>query len=363
MTGLLPSRAHYFDGDTPAPQVADLTVRDGGLVIAVPQGEAVVWPLNDIRRVPDSAAGTNAVLRLTSDPLARLILKDPSLLRQMPHLNRRNPPKGRGRLAAWALAAVAAVAIQIGVLIPLLADNLAEFIPPEGEQALGEATFGQIRSALDDTGLNPIGICENKKGQAALDRMIDRLSAGRDFRQETKVFVLDHEMLNAFALPGGYVVLFRGLIEAANGPDEVAAVLAHEVGHVVSRDPTRHALRSAGSIGVLGLLFGDFAGGAAVLFLAERLISAKYSQAAESGADAFAHDMLEKAGVSPAALGDMFETMRHKHGDSDSLAAHFLSHPSLGKRIDAATAAVNVDATYIASISDADWAALRNICK
>ena len=82
--------------------------------------------------------------------------------------------------------------------------------------------------------------------------------------------------------------------------------------HVISRDPTRHALRSAGSIGVLGLLFGDFAGGAAVLFLTERLISAQYSQKAEIGADTFAHGVLEQAGINPGALGDMFENMRAK---------------------------------------------------
>lgn len=67
-------------------------------------------------------------------------------------------------------------------------------------------------------------------------------------------------------MPGGLIILFRGLIDAAESSDEVAAVYAHELGHVVARDPTRIALRSAGSIGVLGLLLGDFAGGAVVLF-------------------------------------------------------------------------------------------------
>lgn len=362
MTGLMPARAHYFDGDTPVAQPAGLQIAGAMLEIGLPNDRIIEWPLAEIRRVPDSAASSNAVLRWTGDPLARLILKDPAILRQMPKLNRRAPPKGRGRLAAWALAAVAAVAVQIGVLVPLLADSLAAYIPAQGERALGETTFGQIRKALDETGLNPIEVCEQAKGSAALAGLVETLTAGQEFRQDVTVSVLDHEMINAFALPGGYVVLFRGLIEAAGGPDEVAAVLAHEIGHVVSRDPTRHALRSAGSIGVLGLLFGDFAGGAAVLFLTERLISAQYSQDAESAADEFAHDTLEQAGVSPAALGDMFENMRRKHGDSDGVAAHFLSHPSLGQRIAAAEAAANAEADYVPSMSDDDWDALRNIC-
>ncbi len=362
MSLLPPDRAHYFDGDRPVPQPAELRVDGDTLLINRVNGTPVAWPLFQIRQVPDAAAPTNVVLRWTGDPLARLILKDPSVLRHMPMLNRAAPPKGRGRLAAWAVAAVAAVAVQIGVLIPLLADNLAGFIPPEGERALGDATFGHIRAALDETGLSPLEICEDPAGQAVLERLAQRLTQGRDLPQEISVAVLDHEMINAFALPGGYVVLFRGLIDAAGGPDEVAAVLGHEIGHVVSRDPTRHALRSAGSIGVLGLLFGDFAGGAAVLVLTERLISASYSQGAETDADQFAHEVLAQAGISPGALGDMFENMRRKHGDSEGLAAHFLSHPSLGARIEAAQEAVDGTARYTASMSDADWAVLQDIC-
>lgn len=354
--------AAYFDGDRPEPHEVSLDIVAGILQIGMDDGDVIRWPVHEVRQLPDLAGKTGTVLRRNSDPLARLYLRDKSLLEHLPSLKRRTPPKGRGRLAAWAVAAVAAVGLQIGVLIPLLADNLAGFIPPAGERALGEATFGQIREALDDTGLNPLEICESSEGVAALDTLIARLGDDRDFSKDVTVSVLDHEMVNAFALPGGFVVLFRGLIDAADGPDEVAAVLAHEIGHVISSDPTRHALRSAGSIGVLGLLFGDFAGGAAVLALTERLISAQYSQAAESGADAFAHEVLAQAGINPGALGDMFTNMKAKFGDNDGIAAHFLSHPSLGERIEASKAVVDEGAAYTPSMSATDWSALQGIC-
>lgn len=354
--------AMFFDGDSPEGQKANLQVVDGMLRIELEGGEVLQWTATNVRQVRDAAGRWGYMLRQTGDPVARIYGTDRSVLAQLPQLHRPAPPKGRGRLAAWALAAVAAVGVQVFVLIPLLADNLAGFIPPEGERALGEATFGQIRAALDDTGLNPVEICEAPEGVAALDALVKRLSGFRDFRQDVTVSVLDHEMINAFALPGGFVVIFRGLIDAATGPDEVAAVLAHEIGHVVSRDPTRHALRSAGSIGVLGLLFGDFAGGAAVLFLTERLISAQYSQAAETDADSFAHEVMMDARVRPGALGDMFETMRAKHGDREGVVAHFLSHPSLGQRIEAARAVTREGATYTPSMTPEDWAALQAIC-
>ena len=62
--------------------------------------------------------------------------------------------------------------------------------------------------------------------------------------------VRQHKTINAFAVPGGNVVLFEGLLDAARSPEEVAGVLGHEVGHVMNRDPMRLNLRSAGSVGI-----------------------------------------------------------------------------------------------------------------
>ena len=356
----------YFDGERPLARAVTLSVDKGlrRLEIGLPGSDIppVEWPLREIRVLEDQPRRQAIMLRWTADPLARLHLANPDVLAHLPRPHRRAPPKGRGRLAIWAVAAVVAVALQIGVLVPLLADRLAVYIPPAGERALGEATFGQIREALDDTGLSPLALCEDLGGRLALEKMAAKLSKDIVLDQPIELHVLNHRMVNAFALPGGYVVLFRGLIDAANGPDEVAAVLAHEIGHVVSRDPTRHALRSAGSIGVLGLLLGDFAGGAAVLFLTERLISAQYSQGAEAGADIFAYDRLEGAGVSPAALGDMFDRLRQRYGDSDGITAHFLSHPSLGARIDAARAAARPDVDYQPILNAVEWRRLQGIC-
>ena len=364
MNGIAPKATCYFDGDNAVARAATLQFSSDyrDLRITVEGQPPLIWPASDIRLVPDQAGRDKFVLRLKTDPVARLIVTDRSILASLPNKNRPAPPKGRGRLMGWALAAVASVALIVGVLVPKMADQLAAYIPPEGERALGQTTLDQIRDALDDTGFAPVPFCENQLGLAALDRMQQKLTLGLSPDADLSVFVLDHDMVNAFALPGGFVVLFRGLIDAAEGPDEVAAVLAHEIGHVMSRDPTRHALRSAGSIGVLGLLFGDFAGGAVVLFLTERLIDARYSQGVEKAADEFAYGRLGAADVSPAALGDMFERLRAKYGESEGIVAHFLSHPALSDRIAAARAAAPDGQTFAPILSATDWMALQAVC-
>lgn len=364
------AEARFFDGRTATEHAAHLTMREAGppaLEIQVPGQPPVHWPHADIRTVPDQAKPGEMVLALKNDPVARLVLDDPTaqaiLRARCPNLRKRPRPRGLARLAAWAVAAVAAVALIILVLVPVMADQLADYLPPEGEKALGDATFEQIRAALDESGVDPIGICDGPAGTAALGAMAARLTRGAELPYEIEVTVLDHDLINAFALPGGRIVLFDGLLQAAGDPDEIAAVFAHEIGHVAARDPTRGALRTAGSIGVLGLLFGDFAGGTVVLFLAEQLIAATYSREAEAAADAFAVNLLTEARLPPDALARMFERFRREFGDGNELLAAFASHPRLADRIDTIAEAAGKREDLEPSLTPAAWTSLKQICR
>lgn len=358
------SEGTYFDGIHPVERRVTVRFDETAAALVVDPGDGgrISWPFKDLRRLPDQAGSLDLVLAMAPwDDPARLLLpaRDLRILRtRAAYLERRRPTRRRGRLAILGLAAIASVGVMLAVLIPLLADRLAEVLPPEGEVALGEATLDQVRSALDQTGLGLLPVCEAEAGRGALAALEARLGSETPVRLQ----VLDHPMVNAFALPGGLVVIFRGLLDAAETPDEVAAVLAHEIGHVAARDPTRIALRSAGSIGVLGLLFGDFAGGAMVLFLTERIISADYTQAAEAAADAHAYALLIDADLSPEALANLFERLLSEVGEVPQIVQHFLAHPTMADRIAAARAAVPEGFQARPALSSEDWAALQDIC-
>lgn len=362
--------ADLVDGETAVVHRVALRLAPDRLIITLPNGAAQDWMADELREVPDQADLSGLLLARAGDPLTRLLIRDETITRLLrqnaPALHRRPPIENKGRIAGWAAGAVASVSLIIFVLVPVMANQLALFLPPAGEKALGDATFEQVRTALSDADFLPVEVCEAPAGVAALAKMEARLDAGHDLPYPVTVAVLDHDMVNAFALPGGRVILFRGLIEEAERAEEVAAVLAHELGHVVNRDPTRDALRLAGSIGVLGLIFGDFAGGTVMLLLANQLINAKYSQAAEIGADDYAHGLLSDAGLPPAALGSFFERLMAEYGDEAGWAVHFSTHPKMIERVDAAQAAQD-RAERAGEIGDpvltaAEWRALRTIC-
>ncbi len=356
----------FFDGRSSDARPASLTVDEAGaaLVVTMPDAEARRWPLADVRRLPDHAGPGDMVLALLGDPVSRLVIDDPVVARivvaRCPRLNWRPKARGLGRVAVWAVASVASVALIVAVLIPAVSNRLAAVMPGKGEAALGDATLVQVRRALADGMGDIVPLCAAPDGLEALDAMTARLSDGLTLPADLSVAVLDIGDVNAFALPGGHIVLFRGLIDAAQSPDEVAAVLAHELGHVAARDPVRIALRSAGSVGVLGLLLGDFAGGAVVLFLTERLIRANYGQEAERAADAFAVERLDAAGIDAGALATFFERMQEMSGTPPALLRHFLVHPELAARIEAARGG-DAGATRPA-LAAAEWAGLKTIC-
>jgi len=338
------------------------------LRIHLPELGVVDWPVGIVRQIPDQAAPDTAVFAPAGDHPARLFVKDRALkllLKQAcPHLHRRNKtPHLMRRLLTLSAVAVASVALIVFVLVPFMADRLAMILPAKGEQALGDSTYAQIRRALDQSRNGGLAQCTNPAGIRALDKMAVRLAENANIPYDLRLHVLDHKMVNAFALPGGQIVLFNGLLQNARSPEEVAGVLGHEMGHLARRDPTRLALRSAGSVGVLGLLLGDFAGGAAVLFLTEKLIQAQYSRGAEAAADAYSHTLLAASGLPTLPLADFFDRLNKKRNGDPNLLSHLANHPDSKGRSAAARAANTVGNDFVPILSAAEWHDLQQICK
>ena len=362
--------ARYFDGRLAQRRqvFVSLDAQNKRLIIHDHSGaELDIWPLETLRRLHDDA-GIGLVLRSGAlDPgEARLVLSNTRAIAAIkaacPNLSK-TIVAGRnwGKIAVWLGASATALALMIFGIVPALAGRLAVFIPPEREVRVGSAVLRQIELILSKEEAG-VWRCTNPKGQVALEHMVRALQYGQEFPYAIQVGVVDHKMINAFALPGGYIVVMRGLIEMAETPEQLAAVMAHELGHVAQRDPIVQALRAAGTAGLLSLVLGDATGGTVLALIGERLITAKNSRDVEARADDFALAQLAKAGVSPEALAEFFELLLQQMRDPDFDMGWISSHPPSVLRAAHARAAVQTAQNYNKSVSSEEWQAIQQIC-
>lgn len=371
--------AYFYDGLTArrhAAHVALSTDRAALIITSDSLPDPVQWRLMDLRTVTKRAGGDRlSVTRHTASfdeaprDTARLVILDPELidwmLRTRPDLGKVERQPGMLRkLAVYAAGAVAASALILLVILPALANVLARVIPIDREIAFGRTVVTQMQQQLEWMGGAETLVCDDPAGLAALDVMLNRLTATRDMSYAIDLQVFDHPMVNAFAAPGGQVVILQGLIDESHSPEELAGVLAHELAHVESRDATRLALRAAGSAGLLSMLVGDFTGGALFAGLGEQLLSAHYTRDAEAAADMFALEMMEAAQIDATGFADFFETLaEHEGHDGHGLPEYFSSHPVTSDRAARAQLFALEQTQTRPILSDAQWRDLQQVCE
>ena len=362
----LEAGARYYDGQSAQPRNVVVSFGERTLIIHSFSNEVSAhWPLASLRAL-ESADLTTFQLVPSRDSDERVVLTDPDMIRAIqavcPDLMKREvDKKGIRNAVVWGTGAVGAVLLMVFVIVPALAGQLALLIPPEREQQMGDAVAKQVEALLDVTGDN--AYCTEPEGLAALHKMRDRLEQENDLPYPLRVDVLNHDLVNAFAMPGGRIILFRGLIDAADSPEEVAGVLAHEIGHVVHRDPTVGVLRAAGTAGILGLFLGDIFGGAIVVAATEAVINASYQREAETRADEEAYRLLADAGLPSAPFAGFFVRLAEEHGDVEGVLKYLASHPGLAGRAERAAAADQIgDGGYIPILTDRDWVAMQEMC-
>ncbi len=238
----------------------------------------------------------------------------------------------RGRLG-WAVATLLIVGLFFGLswLKDLLVPVVARQIPPSWEQKLGDAAFAAVKAEAK--------IIHDKQLQEMLEKMVQPLfGAIADKRYPFKLHIVDDETLNAFALPGGNVVLHSGLLLEAGGPGEVLGVLAHEIAHVTQQHSMRQMIQQIGLWVILSSLIGDMSSVMGALAAkSSELVGAKFSRDHERDADDVGWKYLLAGRIDPRGMSDFFVRMRSKRIGSQIAegALNFLStHPTTQERLD-----------------------------
>lgn len=219
-----------------------------------------------------------------------------------------------------------------------------------------DETLGEL--ALDHMSLQG-QVLDDEVLRGAVAEIVHRIQphAVGDFAYQVRV--VDAPIVNAFALPGGPIVVYTGLLRAAERPEQLAGVLAHEMAHVSKRHGMRRIAQSIGVIAAIQLLLGDLSGLAAVAVevLREGAINS-YSRDQEREADREGVRMLIAAAIDPRGLADFFALLQRREQGLPSAIAWLGTHPDLGERI-ADVRRATADAPETGEAFGFDWAEVQ----
>jgi TonB family protein len=229
--------------------------------------------------------------------------------------------------AAATLLLAATVAIAFWQGLPRLALRGAYAVPTSVETDAGHAGYAYFSRSFKPTAIN-------YGDRVRVYKALERLKKARTLHVEPTVYFFQMRSANAFALPGGFIVVGDELAHLAQSEEEIAAVLAHEIGHVEKRHGLQSVLRNSSALIIVSTLTGDlstlstFSG--TLPFL---LLEYGYSREFEREADAYAVDLLRDAHIDPVNLAIMLRRLELSRPASGPDFSYLSTHPATEERV------------------------------
>jgi len=357
---------HYFDGRTTARHPVTIVLAPSGLELHIADGARAFWPYGDITQTQGAYASEPVRLERGSPIPEAVVVEDPAFLQALQRFARENArqfdgPRHRTSLVGLiVLAGTASIAVIAGLFlwgIPALAELVTPIIPTSWETALGESVVQQLAPADRR--------CADGRLRDSVDDIVARLAAARpDSPYRFHVTVVDGPVFNAFAAPGGQIVLFRKMLQSAERPEDLAGVLAHEMQHIYHRHAMKALVRDLSVAAIVGAVFGDITGiGALTVAAGRTLTTLHYSRETETEADREGLRLLQAARIDPAGMVRFFETLKKHTGDA-GLPAYLSTHPDTEQRLaemKALAKAVPVRSEPL--LADVQWDEVRKLCR
>ncbi|MGQ0675777.1 MAG: M48 family metallopeptidase [Rhodospirillales bacterium] len=348
-----PAAGFFFDGRTAGRKPVRIELGGASLRLVSAADGAVLaqWPFERLRLLAETDKGGAGVIGCDLDEEARLAVSDPAIHARLAAFAQgrraaahRRHLKQAAMLAAAALGAAAALWLGWGTA----ADLAVDAIPRSWETPIGRSVVAEL--------VPQDSVCAAPAGQAALDGLVARLARPLGGAVSFHAQVMRGNAVNAFALPGGEIVLLSGLIDKAESMDEVAGVLAHEMAHVIERHSMRLMRREPG----LSLLAGLALGAARAPGALSTVTGLAYSRRFESEADARGLELLRQAGVRGGGLASFFARAEKERGADPGVLRYLATHPPPAERF---SRALGPGRDGAAPMREAEWRSLRAICK
>jgi Zn-dependent protease with chaperone function len=342
------TEAVYTDGRSATRHDVRVAIEPPYLTIRGDELETVRWPLEEVE-LEGGQGKVTRVLRPTSGEQLTITGAD----RFTERLRREVGVSWDQRLMNWSfssytffLVLLAAVGLFAAVILSLgqLSDTVAHWVPRNWMDPIGQTAHRQLTEAEAVCGRS------DSAGSRQLRRLTSELNPTND---RIRVMVYDRELPNALTVPGGRIIVFDGLFSEVERSEEFVGVLAHEVAHVVHRDPTESLIRTLGTRFFWALTLGDAAQ------LANTLVNSSYSRKQERRADRTALRLLHRAGWSSTGLEQFFRRLSDRRGDHQWIISFLSTHPTPSRRVDY----LSENSRELNSpLTETQWEAIRRLC-
>ncbi len=359
----------YFDGRTASRQRVTVTVTGNALHVVKQDGKEsgpdLWWPYEEIRQTQGFHSGEQVRLE-KGDELPEAIVVDDDMFLAAIHqiapdapARFHNPAHRSFRLKFLLLAGAGAILVVWALYfwgIPVLADQAAARVPVSWEEQLGREVVGEMAPANRR--------CADPERIGVLDQIVSALTApGPDSPYTFVITVVNDPTVNAFAAPGGQIVIYQGLLEKTESPEELAGVLAHEMQHIVQRHATKALFREMSMSVLLAAAVGGASGLATVLDAAQTIGALRYRRRDEAEADREGMKAVQAAGIDSNGMIRFLNKLEESSGDMPRAAEYFSTHPLTSDRIEQLSRlAAQADYIPVPLLPGYVWAEMGKIC-
>jgi beta-barrel assembly-enhancing protease len=316
--------AFYGPGAISA-QPASVTVTEDLIVIDLDglAAEPLRWPRVSLKFEEGAVVG--GPLRITSGAGEGLLMaSDADLLSALGRRSRSGSSALAKGLLIFAAITLGLLLAFYFLLLPWIAGVLARHVPASIEQQLGRMALDQLAP--------PTQRCEDEAVRKPVRAIVDKLAKhAPKMDYPFQVYIVKDKTINALATPGGFVVVYTGLLQKTKTPEALAAVLAHEMTHVTGRHGMVGVMRGMTFWAMLSYLVGDATG--IVVQAAAALSQLSYQRGQEEEADRGAMLLFESARIDPRGLEESFAMLSKETPDVPAAAKYFSTHPSTEDRL------------------------------
>ena len=288
--------------------------------------QQLVWQKNNIKEIQYSSS----IISLKYDselPSQQLDITDPDFIEEYKNhfkvsaYNLITHTRNRNMVLIVFGVFVLLMVLSCFFVLPFFADIFARNFPKDIEISMGEKLYQNVLSGEE---------IDSAK-TANINLFFKQMKVDGDY--PVKITVVESNIENAFALPGGGIVVYDKILNDMNNYDELAALLAHEYSHVQLKHATRNIFRSLSGYIFISMFFGDITGVSAVIIQNEnKFRSLKYGRELEHEADENGLKILKSNKIEGSGMAQLFKNL--KKGNEIHISEYFSSHPDIDSRID-----------------------------